>query len=260
MALHKNEYPILEYDTDKIAVIQPRLDPHEKDFAKIPSKCLITFFDEVLSGFISKYSAEQVNCYQSEMRHFPIYKAEYNGVEVGLVQATVGSGSMAMQFDYLTGQGADTLMACGSCGVLTDIPAGDVIIPISALRDEGASYHYLPPAREIVLDPKVIKSIKSTLDSFKAPYTEAKTWTTDGFFRETADMVTYRKEEGCAVVEMECAAMAAVAKFRGVRFGQLLYSGDILTDYENYDDRDWYNNLSARERLFYLAIEALVRL
>ena len=59
------------------------------------------------------------------------------------------------------------------------------------------------------------------------------------------------------VVEMECATMAAIAQFRGKVFGQLLYSGDILVGNEEYDDRDWYNNLSARERLFYAALEAV---
>ena len=51
--------------------------------------------------------------------------------------------------------------------------------------------------------------------------------------------------------------MAAIAQFRGKTFGQLLYSGDILTDGDEYDDRSWSCNFSAREKLFYLALEAL---
>ena len=63
------------------------------------------------------------------------------------------------------------------------------------------------------------------------------------------------------MVEMECAAMAAVARFRGKMFGQLLYSGDILTGTaDDYDDRDWNHNASAREKLFALALEALLML
>ena len=252
MPLYKNDYPILEYDTEKTAIIDPKGEPN------IPAKCLMTFFDEVLQDFVKKHNAVEVNSYISEMKDFPIYKAIYKGVEIGLTQATVGSGSSAMQADHIIGHGVKTLIACGSCGVLTDIPAGDVIIPTSALRDEGASYHYLPPAREIALDGKVIASIKKTLDELAAPYVEAKTWTTDAFFRETPSMVAYRKQEGCAVVEMECATLAAVSEFRRIKFGQLLYSGDTLADPEKYDGRDFYNNLSARERLFYLALEALV--
>jgi uridine phosphorylase len=105
-----------------------------------------------------------------------------------------------------------------------------------------------------------VEIIRQTLNEFDTHYIEAKTWTTDAFYRETPDMITYRKEEGCSVVEMECATLAAVAQFRGIRFGQLLYSGDILTDFENYDERGWDENLTAREKLFYLSLETLIRM
>jgi uridine phosphorylase len=190
------------------------------------------------------------------MRSFPIYATTYKGVELCLIQAAIGSASIAMMTDYLIGYGVRSMIACGGCGVLRDIPAGDVIIPVTALRDEGASYHYLPPAREIGLDADVIGIIRLTLAQNHVPFVECKTWTTDAFYRETPDMITYRREEGCAVVEMECATMASVARFRGAKFGQLLYSGDILVDYEKYDERCWALNVTARERIFYLAMEA----
>ncbi len=136
-----------------------------------------------------------------------------------------------------------------------------MIIPVRALRDEGASYKYLPPARFIELQSGPIESFRKVLERHDIPYIECATWSTDGFYRETREMVAYRREEGCKVVEMECAAMAAIAEFRGKTFGQLLYSGDILIGgAEDYDDRDWNNNVSARERLFALALEALCML
>ena len=256
MPVYKNDYPILEYDTEKDGVISP--NRHKK--SPFPERCLMTFFGEVLDNFVQKYSAEKINSYDSEMRIFPVFKTVYKNVEICLIQAAVGSASISMMTDFLIGYGMKKLIACGGCGVLTDIPAGDIIIPVSALRDEGASYHYLPPSREITLDSDVIELIKQTLNEFNTPYIEAKTWTTDAFYRETPDMITYRKEEGCKVVEMECATLAAVSRFRDIKFGQLLYSGDILTDFENYDDRGWYENLTAREKLFYLSLETVVRM
>ena len=59
------------------------------------------------------------------------------------------------------------------------------------------------------------------------------------FTEKRLKKVAYRKEEGCAVVEMECAALAAVAQLRGVVWGQLLFTADSLADLENYDSRDW---------------------
>ena len=65
------------------------------------------------------------------------------------------------------------------------------------------------------------------------------TWSTDGFYRETPDKVAYRIEEGCSVVEMECASLAAVAQLRRAIWGLLLFTADSLADLENYDQRDW---------------------
>ena len=257
MPVYKNDYPILEYDTSQDGIIIS--NRHGR--AKIPERCLMTFFAEVLEDFVEKYNAVEINYFGSEIpRRSQIYKTEYKGIEIGLIQASVGSASIATKTDFLIGYGVTKLIVCGGCGVLADIPAGDVIIPVSALRDEGASYHYLPPSREILLDKNIIDLIKQTLEEFHTPYIEAKTWTTDAIYRETPDMITYRKEEGCTVVEMECASIAAVAQFRDIQFGQLLYSGDILTDFENYDERGWTKNLTAREKLFYLSLETLIKM
>jgi uridine phosphorylase len=193
------------------------------------------------------------------MRHFPVYEFEFASVKMCAVQAVVGSASIAMMTDFLIGYGVKKIITCGGCGVLDNIPPGDVLIPVSALRDEGASYHYLPPSREIELDADMISVLKFTLAESGVPFTTCKTWTTDAFYRETPEMVKYRKGEGCNVVEMECAAIAAVARFRGAKFAQLLYSGDILFDLENYDEREWSSN-SAREKLFLLSLSAASRL
>lgn len=107
------------------------------------------------------------------------------------------------------------------------------------MRDEGTSYHYLPAARFIDLEPSAIKAIEQTFCALNIPFQKCITWTTDGFFRETRDMVEYRKSEGCATVEMECAALAACAQKRGAVFGQILYTADSLANVYAHDERDW---------------------
>jgi uridine phosphorylase len=83
----------------------------------------------------------------------------------------------------------------------------------------------------------------------------AKTWTTDGVFRETRTKTTLRKAKGCLTVEMEAASMFALAQFRSVPLGQILYGGDNL-DAEQWDKRAWQDCWSVRERLVGLAAEA----
>ena len=70
-------------------------------------------------------------------------------------------------------------------------------------------------------------------------YTECDTWTTDAIYRETVDKVRRCRAEGCGVVDMECAALSAVAEFRNVQFGQFLYVADTLADADAYDARNW---------------------
>lgn len=110
------------------------------------------------------------------------------------------------------------------------------------------------------MDQDMISIMKRVLLDKNVPFIECKTWTTDAIYRETPDMIHYRKEEGCQVVEMECAAIVSVARFREIKFGQLLYSGDILFNLSNYDDREWFSNLTAREKLFYLSLEIAAKL
>jgi uridine phosphorylase len=132
---------------------------------------------------------------------------------------------------------------------------GQVLVPQSAVRDEGLSYHYLPPAREVAAHPMAIQAIIKTLDKHEIPYTLTKTWTTDAIYRETRDKINSRRLEGCLTVEMESAAFFAVAKFRKCIFGQLLYAGDNVAA-DAWDSRSWQKHSSGREKLFWLAAEA----
>jgi uridine phosphorylase len=86
-----------------------------------------------------------------------------------------------------------------------------------------------------------------------------KTWTTDAPYRETPARIAARRSEGCIAVEMEAASLLAVAQFRGVVLGQVLYGGDDLSGGE-WDDRSWQSRRDVREQLFWLAAEACLGL
>lgn len=227
---------------------------------KFPKLCLMTFFREVLDSFTVKNNAEKIGHYEFESRKFPIYRAAFKGVEICLVQAVVGSAPVAQMATYLINHGVEAILACGDCGVLNNMPPGDVIIPVSAFHDENSLYEGTTPSNEIFLNHDVISIIKETLTTFNVPFMETKTWTTDAFFSETSDMITYRKADGCTVVEMECATLAAVAELMGIKFGQLLYSRDISAEIEHFYSHVENENLTARDKLFYISLEVLIRL
>ena len=119
--------------------------------------------------------------------------------------------------------------------------------------------HYLPPSREVEASPRAVAAIEQALEAAGTEYLKTKIWTTDALYRETPDKVKRRRAEGCLAVEMEAAAFFAVARFRDVEFGQILYGGDDVGG-EVWDGRGWQYHGTAREKLFWLAAESCLRL
>ncbi len=233
--LHKNEIPILEYDTDKNAVIMPG---HSTAF-KFTKKAVLLFMNDEIDDYVLENNCEITGVFKKIGGDVFAYKTTHKGTEITFCQAPLGGAGAVMILEQLIAGGAKEFVAVGCCGALVYDTEGDFFVPTTALRDEGASYHYLPPSREVALSEKVIDAIENTLTHRGLCYRKCKTWTTDGFYRETKEMVAYRKEEGCSVVEMECASLAACAKMRGVEFGQLLFTADTLANVEKYDKRTW---------------------
>jgi uridine phosphorylase len=153
-----------------------------------------------------------------------------------------------------------TFVACGGAGALNDeLDLGHVMVVSSAVRDEGTSFHYAAPSRTINADARGVEVIQRVLDDAEIPYFVGRTWTTDGYFRETRSRVARRIAEDCHMVDMESSAFMAVAQYRGLRFGQLLYAGDSLAG-DQWDSRHWTRARPVRERLFRAAARAALSL
>lgn len=236
MTLFKNEFPILEFDDRKDAVINPN---HEVLNLKLPKKCVYVFLADHVDEYARKNKAVKVSEFVSATKVYPVYVIDYKGEKVTLAQAPGGSAAAAQFMDWLISYEVREIISAGTCGALVDIDEGVFLIPTRALRDEGASYHYMAPSRFVEIDRRAISPIRKTFEERGLTYLETTTWSTDGFYRETKDFVKYRIEEGCQVVEMECASLAAVASFRDVIWGDILFTADTLSDPHNYDQRNW---------------------
>lgn len=236
MSIIKNEIPILEYDSSTNAVIMP---DHERLNMCLPKKAVFAFLYDAIDDYAKANNAAIAGKFLSATKTFPVYIVKYKGEDICLVQAPVGAAAAAQIMDWLIGYGVKVIISAGSCGVLKEMEENRFLIPVKALRDEGTSYHYAPPSRYIEINPIAINAIKRSLDENGLQYDEITTWSTDGFFRETADKVKYRVEEGCSVVEMECSALAACAKMRNIIWGELLYTADSLANVLEHDQRNW---------------------
>jgi uridine phosphorylase len=248
-------FPILEFDPKRKAILEPSEHVEKMD---IPERCVICFFQDVITSLVDADRLREVAASRSEMALHPIYV--FKDRPVAVFHPGVGAPLCVGLLEEAIARGCTRFIACGGCGVLDrEIAVGHLIIPTTAIRDEGTSYHYKDPGREVSAHPEAVATIKRILERHDIPFIIGKTWTTDAFYRETEDKVALRKAEGCLVVEMEAAAFFAAAEFRKVVFGQILYGGDAVIP-GAWDGREWVSRTSIREQLFWLAVEAVQEL
>ncbi len=249
--------PILEFDPAPTAVIEPGevIDPID-----VPRRVVLCFFNDVIEKVVRDHDGRQIDVLVSEIGQNPVWELTFGGERLALVHPGVGAPLAAGFMEELIARGCSAFVVCGGAGVLVpDVTLGHVIVPTAAVRDEGTSYHYLAPTRTVAPSPEAVAAIVATLEAHHVPHVVGTTWTTDAIYRETRDKLASRVAEGCLTVEMEAAALFAVARFRGVTVGQLLYAGDDLSG-DAWDDRGWDEHTEGRELLFRLAAEAVLRL
>jgi uridine phosphorylase len=250
--------PILEFDGAAEAVIEPSAVIAAED--DIPRRVVLCFFLEVIEKVVATHAVAERSPFKAEHGVHPFWELEWEGRRFGVFHPGVGAPLAAGFLEEAIAKGCRSFVACGVAGsLLPELTLGHVVVPTSAVRDEGTSYHYLPPGRRVEASEPAVAAIRATLDSHGIPYVAGPTWTTDAIYRETRERMRRRREEGCLTVEMESAALFAVAAFRGVTIGQVLYAGDDLSG-DAWDERGWLGHAEGRERLFWLAAESVLRL
>ena len=216
--LTKNAAPILEFDDAPEAKLNPANFVTEKFQT---DKLVITFFPEVMDRLAEDGQIVLERTIPGE-NPVPIYRFTEEP-DVLLTLGQVGCPACAGNLDEFHAMGVTKVMFCGGGGVLDrNIEVGQLLLVDGAIRDEGFSYHYLPPSRVVYTDPAVTEKVRRYLDENRVPYLRGLVWTTDAIFRETPDRIARRKEEGAKIVEMEQAGCIAVAKVRGFAYGALI--------------------------------------
>ncbi len=228
--------------------------------ADVPPVAVLCFFNELLDQLVARGELVTKYVLRSEIGRNPVYEYDSGHGPVTVVHPGVGAPLAAGFVEEMVALGVTTFVACGGAGALVDdLALGHVMVVASALRDEGTSFHYAPPSRIIDADPLGVRTLHDVLTEHDVEHFVGRTWTTDAFFRETRARVDRRVSENCTMVDMESSAFIAVARYRGLRFAQLLYAGDSLAG-EQWDSRSWESAREVRERLFRLSAVAAQRL
>ncbi|HEY3230632.1 MAG TPA: nucleoside phosphorylase [Roseiflexaceae bacterium] len=147
-------------------------------------------------------------CYHTQLHTF--VRAE---IEYGIVGRVVGAPFAVLVAEELFASGCKLIISITSAGQITPLGRPPYFVLIErALRDEGTSYHYLPPAPYSALRPELAELARTAWDDTGVQMYSGASWTTDAPFRETEPMIEACRANGILAVEMEAAALYALAE------------------------------------------------
>ena len=224
------------------AVIEPT-DPAISIAGECCDTMIATFNGEVIERIKQLPNVRQAGSLSNLNGELPWYIYEADGYRVGVALLVIGAPMAVALLEEWRAVGFKRFIVFGTCGVLdASLAADKIILPTSALRDEGMSYHYAPASDEIAYAAADTQRLAQILDRQGIEYTRTKTWTIDAFYRETPDKVKRRLAAGAQVVEMEAASIMAWSQFRTASVYQFFYTAD----YVNHMDQQWEKRAEER--------------
>jgi uridine phosphorylase len=215
------EFPILDnkiYDATSIFTAENLLREarRQKSIAEgsIPTVCILDPDGDIAAHLVATGQAvvhPHWACY-----HTKLYVFHQNGIEYGIIPHVVGASFAVLVAEELFVSGCQLLISMTSAGQIVPMRQPPYFVLVEkALRDEGTSYHYLPPSPYSHLDSVLLNSLEDTFEGASVRVLRGATWTTDAPFRETEHAIEFARSEGILGVEMEAAALYAFAQVKG---------------------------------------------
>jgi len=179
----------------------------------IPSICVLDPDGDIAEYLIAKQQTGRHPhwaCY-----HTRLYSFTHDGIQYGIIPYAVGAPFAVLVAEELFASGCQLLISVTSAGQIVSAgPPPYFVLIERALRDEGTSYHYLPPSSYSRIGNRLLKCLNGALTDPDVRVLRGGTWTTDGPFRETEEAIEFARAEGLLGVEMEAAALYAFAQAR----------------------------------------------
>src|SRR5688500_7928973 len=159
-----------------------------------------------------------------------VYAVKKTKGKVAVLTSFGGGSPMVMELaEELAVMGAKKMILMTWGGILQmDLRPGDIVVCNRAIRDEGASHHYLPPAKYVDANALLVNELVESIRKRGAQCTVGTTWTTDAPYRETREEVIQYQAEGVKTVEMESAGLFTVGQVRAVQTASVVIGMDSL--------------------------------
>ncbi len=202
---------------------------------KIPEICLLDPDGDIVQNLVETGQAQR-NPYWA-CYHTSLYDFSYNGRTYGIIGNAVGASFAVLVAEEVFSSGCQLLLSVTSAGQILDVaPPPYFVLIDKALRDEGTSYHYLPPSAYSEASARLLADLHPLLSWGKHTVFSGATWTTDAPFRETEAAIQHARAQGILGVEMEAAALYAFASARDhpvICFAQITNQmGNVENDFE----------------------------
>ena len=182
------------------------------DHVAVPEICLLDPDGDIVRALCAQGRARRHTgwvCYHTDLWLFDL-----DGHEIGVVGCAVGASFAVLVAEEMFASGCRLLISVTSSGQITPQGAPPYFIVIDrAWRDEGTSYHYLPPGDWSAAPAPLLARLRGAFDTGPRVLT-GPTWTTDAPFRETEAAIAAARDRGILAVEMEAAALYAFAEAR----------------------------------------------
>jgi len=188
-----------------------------------PHGVVLCLYNGVIKRFGWRYRSRRITSFQCDLY---LLKRTNVGVAGNFGMGAPATVALAEQ---MIAWGARRLVILSMAGGLQPgLQPGDVVLGDRAIRDEGTSYHYLPPARDAQASPSLVTSIKQALDARGVSHAAGAIWSTDGAYRESREEADYFRGQGVQAVDMESAGLFALGQVKGVETASLFAVGQNL--------------------------------
>jgi uridine phosphorylase len=166
-----------------------------------------------------------------------MHAIDVNGTECGIVARTIGGPYAVLVAEQLKASGAEVILGLTSAGrVSGSLPLPSLVVVQDAVRDEGTSYHYLPPGELVQSEAELTASLATEIASLDLPSFSGRVWTTDAPYRETKQQLNAHAANGVLAVEMQAASLLAFSKAKDVPVGVVaVVSNAVDHSEENFD-------------------------
>lgn len=183
------------------------------DPGTVPAVCLLDPDGDIVRWLVAEGRAERSphwGCYHTDLHVF-----ELNGRRFGVIGTAVGASFAVLLAEQLFASGCNLLISITSAGqIAPDLLPPCYVLIDKALRDEGTSYHYLPPTDFSHADPALLARLAGAFDKLPFTVNRGATWTTDAPYRETDEAIAVNVNRSIQAIEMEAAALYAFAEAR----------------------------------------------